>query len=398
MRSALVSIALIFPLCGFVFSTDNRHKLVWSDEFSGNSLSGNNWQTVVANAGPNDPNKQLQYYIASENNVNVQNGLLSLTAIQQSYTGAGGPTDTAQYTSGSIKSQYKIGFKYGKVVARIKVPKGLGLWPSFSMLPVNDVYGAWANSGQIILLNMRGSQTHNNIFQIYYGDYGPDYSQSNNYSTIADLSSAFHEYAVDWQPETITFSLDNVTVFTAKDWFASHLLKPNPLAPFDQPFYLALNLAVGGYFPGNPTQPQVFPASLQVDWIRIYNSTVTTAQSSGSSSSGGIAFGTTQIIAVVVVVGVVALVILLLRYFYTFSLRRRAASESPPLEMLESPSTSPDKPQAAGGVAKTSASTSPSAAGSGGTGKGAAGRSSSAPPLEGGELSEEARDGWSNNA
>ena len=169
MRSAFVTISLIFPLFGFVLSIDNKHKLVWSDEFSGNSLSGNNWQTVVANAGPSDPNKQLQYYTASTNNINVENGLLSLTAIQQSYTGAGGPTDTAQYTSGSIKSQYKIGFKYGKVVARIKVPKGLGLWPSFSMLPVDDVYGAWANSGQIILLNMRGSQTHNNIFQIYYG-------------------------------------------------------------------------------------------------------------------------------------------------------------------------------------------------------------------------------------
>jgi beta-glucanase (GH16 family) len=166
------------------------------------------------------------------------------------------------------------------------VPWGKGLWPALWMLPVDDKYGGWAASGEIDLMEIVGEKPHEVLNSIHYGCTFPKRSLVTTTHPLpgGSLVSDWHTYAVEWEPGRFRFYVDDVQTCTYDFWWCSGKrdagggvlprkaaeLHPWP-APFDQPFYLVMNVAVGGNFPGHPNEQTVFPAELMVDYVRVYD-------------------------------------------------------------------------------------------------------------------------------
>ena len=236
------------------------YTLLWNDEFDGKSLDSNIW-----NYEPHEPgwtNNELQEYTTSEDNVFLKDGKLVIKAIKTS----------DGYTSGKITTKDKKNFTYGKVVARAKAPEGKGLWPAIWMMPQDEnLYGQWPKCGEIDIMEVLGSQTDTAYGTIHYGE--PHAQQQGTY--ILDngtFASDYHDFSVEWEPGEIRFYIDGNLYKTINDWFTAdgEDEKPYP-APFNQPFFVQLNLAVGGTWPGNPDETTNFDkAEFDVDYVRVY--------------------------------------------------------------------------------------------------------------------------------
>lgn len=162
---------------------------------------------------------------------------------------------------------------YGKVVARAKVPSGKGLWPAIWMMPQDEsFYGQWPKCGEIDIMEVLGDQTELAYQTIHYG--APHCEQQGTYK-LEDTTFAddFHEYSVEWEPGEMRFYIDNNLVLTCNDWYTAEegeLWKDYP-APFNQPFFVQMNLAVGGTWSGNPTAETDFEnAKFEIDYVRVY--------------------------------------------------------------------------------------------------------------------------------
>ena len=234
--------------------------LVWSDEFNGTTLNTSNWNYNVGNPGVNN---ELENYTNRSQNVSVSGGNLNITALQESYGGS-------SYTSGKLNSQTKKSFKYGRFEASIKLPSTQGLWPAFWMMPETSVYGGWPQSGEIDIMEEQGSNPYKNFGTIHYGSSASPLSRGGTYIDTSDLSAGFHTYAVEWKPDTINWYLDNHNYYTV----TASSISPRSW-PFDQNFYIILNLAVGGWFGGNPDGTTVFPQTMEVDYVRVYSNSYT---------------------------------------------------------------------------------------------------------------------------
>ncbi len=237
------------------------YTLLWNDEFDEKSLDQNIW-----NYEPHEPgwtNNELQEYTTSEDNVFIKDGKLIIKAIK---TNDG-------YTSGKITSQNKKDFTYGKIVARAKVPEGKGLWPAIWMMPKDEsFYGQWPKCGEIDIMEVLGSQTDTAYGTIHYGE--PHAQQQGTYVLKnGTFASDYHDFSVEWEPGEIRFYVDGNLYKTVNDWFTAvdgEDEKPYP-APFNQPFFVQLNLAVGGTWPGNPDETTNFDnAEFCVDYVRVY--------------------------------------------------------------------------------------------------------------------------------
>lgn len=236
------------------------YTLLWNDEFDGKSLDSNIW-----NYEPHEPgwtNNELQEYTTSEDNVFLKDGKLVIKAIKTS----------DGYTSGKITTKDKKNFTYGKVVARAKAPEGKGLWPAIWMMPQDEnLYGQWPKCGEIDIMEVLGSQTDTAYGTIHYGE--PHAQQQGTY--ILDngtFASDYHDFSVEWEPGEMRFYIDGNLYKTINDWFTAdgEDEKPYP-APFNQPFFVQLNLAVGGTWPGNPDETTNFDkAEFDVDYVRVY--------------------------------------------------------------------------------------------------------------------------------
>jgi beta-glucanase (GH16 family) len=301
-----------------------HYYLIWSDEFDGDSLDTTYWTAQVSNQKGNS-NQMLQYYTDRTKNVNVQDGYLQITAYAEAYSGEYG---TANYTSGFVTTQYKQDFICGRFETRMKLVSAVGLWPSFAMDPTYSIYGTFARSGVIVILTNTGTQCNTSFTGIYYGDYGPNDKYNGVEFTVPGLATDFHTYAVEWEPNYMRFYIDDINFFNVSNWYSVGHDYP---APFNTYFALRFNLAVGGYFPGNPTSNSEFPVTMYIDYVRAYQNTTHNNTSDDNNSS---AFGETQIIEVVVVVVIVSFTLIALFYFYRYTVRKRAVSESPPLESL----------------------------------------------------------------
>ena len=268
-------------------------KLVWNDEFDGDRVDPLKWDYDLGNgffdykshqwiAGWG--NEELQYYTREPENVFVKDGCLTIRAIKESLHGCG-------YTSARLKTRKRDGTPlfttlYGKVEFRAKVPWGKGLWPALWMLPLDDKYGGWAASGEIDLMEIVGEKPHQVLNSIHFGSVYPERSLVTHVhdlpggSTVAD----WHVYAVEWEPGEIRFYVDGVHTSTQAFWWSCSKtvdgsgVVPKRMAdlndwpaPFDQPFYLLMNVAVGGNFPGAPNPATRFPAELVVDYVRVYD-------------------------------------------------------------------------------------------------------------------------------
>ncbi len=268
-------------------------KLVWNDEFDGDRIDPSKWAFDIGNGFFDYQhhvwisgwgNEELQYYTHEPENVFVKNSLLTIRAVKESLHGCG-------YTSARLKTLGRDGKPlftklYGKFEFRAKVPWGKGLWPALWLLPQDDRYGGWAASGEIDVMEIIGDKPDEVLNSIHFGSVYPKRSLITNVhplpggSTVAD----WHVYSVEWEPGEIRFYIDGVHTSTCDHWWscsktaggqgieARRASDVNPWpAPFDQPFYLVMNVAVGGNFPGAPNAATHFPAELIVDYVRVYD-------------------------------------------------------------------------------------------------------------------------------
>ena len=274
---------------GFVAPAYATYSLVWADEFNGAALSTTDWNYDVGTGCPSLcgwGNSELEYYRSQ--NVSVTGGNLVITAKAESFAGSG-------YTSGKITTLGKHSFQYGRIEMRAKLPTGGGMWPAFWMMPEANVYGGWAASGEIDIMEAANATTSVGGTIHYGGTYPANTSSGGSYSMSgASFANAFHTYAVQWEPDTIRWYVDGAPYFTSTSaqWYSGGA-PSNPRAPFDQPFYILLNLAVGGNYTGCTSAGCVttsLPQQYLVDYVRVYADIVNTPPTVAiTSPAGGVA-------------------------------------------------------------------------------------------------------------
>lgn len=241
--------------------------LVWSDEFDGATLDPEVWFFETGDGTeqgiPGWGNNELQYYLPD--NAQLSDGLLTITARKEAL-------GRFKYTSARINTRDRFAFRYGRFEARMRLPAGQGLWPAFWMLAQDSPYGGWAASGEIDIMEAvnPGATGGNRIYgTIHYGGEAPANLQSGeSYVVASSVTEEFHTYAVEWDPTEIRWYVDDTLYAVQNSWSSTGGLFP---APFDHPFYIIFNVAVGGNFPGAPSANTVFPVTMEVDWVRVYS-------------------------------------------------------------------------------------------------------------------------------
>ncbi|WP_313134476.1 family 16 glycosylhydrolase [Anaerocolumna sp.] len=256
-------------------------KMIWGDEFNGTLLDTSVWNYNTGYYLNDDPgtwgwgNNELEHYTDSGRNVSVSNGKLTITALEDPKTFPQDPSRVAPYSSGKITTKDNFTFKYGRIDFRAKLPKGDGMWPALWLLPNDDTYGTWAASGELDVMEARGRLTGAVSGAIHFGGQWPantyiggDYSLPGGQT----IDSDYHVYSVVWEEDNIKWYVDGVCFFKAtNDQWYSNSAPSNNNAPFDQEFYIIMNLAVGGWFDGGiAPKPGDLPASMQVDYVRVY--------------------------------------------------------------------------------------------------------------------------------
>ncbi|WP_062349726.1 glycoside hydrolase family 16 protein [Herbidospora yilanensis] len=236
--------------------------VTWSDEFNapaGTSIDGSKWKFDIGGGGWG--NNEQQYYTDSTRNVYHDGaGNLAITARRENPSNLQCHYGTCQYTSGRILTADKFSQAYGRFEARIKIPRGQGIWPAFWMLGG----GTWPNGGEIDIMENVGNQPNT----VYGTVHGPGYfggtAVGGNRSIGAPLADAFHTYRVDWSPNLIIWYLDGSEYFRV----TPSSLRGNAWV-FDHPFFMILNVAVGGYWPGYPDGSTQFPQTMLIDYVRV---------------------------------------------------------------------------------------------------------------------------------
>jgi beta-glucanase (GH16 family) len=241
--------------------------LVWSDEFNGSNGSAPDSTKWTFDTGGNGwGNNELEYYTNRTQNASVQDGNLVIQALKETYTGNDGVT--RNYTSARLKTQGLFQQAYGRFEARIKIPYGQGMWPAFWMLGNNIDQVGWPQCGEIDIFENIGKEP-----SVIYGSiHGPGYTGatgvSNSYTLPngAPFSDDFHIFAVEWEPTVVRFYVDSNLYAT--DTPSS--LPAGATWVFDHPFFIILNVAVGGDWPGPPDSTTGFPQQMLVDYVRVY--------------------------------------------------------------------------------------------------------------------------------
>lgn len=240
------------------------YRLVWSDEFEGNEVNTANWTHWVTG---NPFNNELQYYTARKDNSTIEDGVLYIVAKEENYTAQDG---TRQYTSARINTKGKVDFKYGRVEARAQMPVGQGIWPAIWMLPTDNVYGGWPNSGEIDIMEYLGHEPRVVHGTLHYtrADSPSHHFEGSSYTLPSgNFSDDFHTFALEWDETEMRWYVDGVQYRVHRNWSTFGHDYP---APFDQRFHLLLNLAVGGDWPGNPDASTTFPQIMKVDYVRVF--------------------------------------------------------------------------------------------------------------------------------
>jgi len=220
---------------------------VWSDEFSGTEIDRSKWSNEVNGYGGG--NNEQQYYSDSPKYSFVKDGNLNMSVYRDTHTTSDGKTQP--YSSSRLRSIYRGEWTYGRIEIRAKLPSGQGIWPALWMLPTNSPYGGWAAGGEIDIVESRGSEVDKTIGTLHFGDNWPKnaYKGSETKFTGKNAAEDFHTYMVEWKKDEISWYLDGKKWQTIekKDWFSASA-KKSATAPFDSPFHLIFNVAVGGHF------------------------------------------------------------------------------------------------------------------------------------------------------
>ena len=238
----------------------NLTNLVKADEFDVDGKPDNTMWTYNYGTGDNGwGNNELQYYTDNPKNVKVEDGMLHITAIKEDFRGSA-------YTSARLITKGLFEKTYGRFEARMKLPWGRGIWPAFWLLGGDDEVNIWPQCGEIDIMEYRGQEPTINNGSIH----GPGYSGGEAITKSYDLKTdrfdtGFHIFGIEWGPDYINFYVDDVLY---------NQIKPEDLPGkwvYDHPFYILINVAVGGSFVGPPNNETVFPQTLLVDYVRIYD-------------------------------------------------------------------------------------------------------------------------------
>ena len=261
-------------------SKKDGYTLVWRDEFDGTALDENKWGYQLgvqdqygSSTGPLYwGNDELQYY--TKDAVTVSDGSLVITATKRAMG------NDRSYSSGRILTRDIASWKYGYFEARMKTPTGNGMWPAFWMLPQptdksssNNVYGGWPANGEIDIMEAKGRQLNRVDTTLHFGAAGNGHEYSTRSTTLSSNTDEWHTYAVDWTSDSISWYIDGQKVHTVTKniWWSQDRGNKGQSMPFDQPFYIIFNLAVGGQYDGGVRPDDSFTsAAMYVDYVRVY--------------------------------------------------------------------------------------------------------------------------------
>ena len=230
--------------------------LVWSDEFDGPNINSNNWTFEIGTGNGGWGNNELQYY--QEANTSIIDGNLVVEARRETI-------GSSSYTSSRLITKDKQSFQYGRVDIRAVMPKGQGLWPALWMLGSNFSQVGWPACGEIDIMEMKGGENSDNLV------YGTAHWEQGGHvfygQTITNdsgkLSEDYHVYSLIWDEESISWFFDDIN-------YNSVDINPDALSAFREEFFIILNIAVGGDFPGSPDNTTIFPQWMIIDYIRVF--------------------------------------------------------------------------------------------------------------------------------
>ncbi len=265
---------------------------LWCDEFDSDALDRTKWNYELGNwkldADGNYitngwGNNEQECY--TDSNASVHDGILTIAARKEHYTDP--VQGEYEYTSARLSSQHLFSVCGGRIEVRARCDAGKSLWPAIWMLPEDSVYGGWAASGEIDIMEGWGSTPEKLCGTIHFGDTWPNNTHLTGEYTFpdGDTTGNWHVYAIEWERGEIRWYVDDVCYSTQKDWFSANHAYP---APFDQNFYLILNLAVGGHFDGVDgiyADPSVFADGerhFDIDYVRVYDSSTFTPTETAS--------------------------------------------------------------------------------------------------------------------
>ena len=236
--------------------------LVWVENFDQKKLDTDSWMYEVHH--PGWVNSELQAYVVSDENIYLKDGKLIIQPVKNGNA----------YTSGRINTMGKHEFTYGRFEARLKVPRGKGFLPAFWMMPADEsFYGQWPKCGEIDIMEVLGDNVNKVYGSLHFGE---PHTQKQGSAQVFDGNFAddFHIFAVEWEPDEMRFYVDDRCYYKTSEWFTkrSGFGEVSYPAPYDQPFYLILNVAVGGVWPGNPDEYTQFneQAQMVVDYVKVY--------------------------------------------------------------------------------------------------------------------------------
>lgn len=210
-------------------------------------------------------NNELQYYTDRPENVRVENGMLVITALEESFNGS-------NYTSARMTTQNLFEQQYGRFEARIRLPWGKGIWPAFWLLGNNCDENPWPQCGEIDIMEYLGDSP-----TVVFGTvHGPEYAGANSISKEYELENDrfdtdFHVFGIEWSPNRINYYVDDVLYQSITPETISEETNGAGEWVFNRPFYIIINMAVGGNLPGSPNANTVFPQRMLVDYVRVYN-------------------------------------------------------------------------------------------------------------------------------
>jgi beta-glucanase (GH16 family) len=306
IAAGLVSSSMVWADCdgsAGISESDTGWRLVWSDEFEDEQIDTDRWTREVDCWGGG--NEERQCYTASETNARLDEGCLVIEAHLEETTGPAWParlmdevtpeqrveTTSQPFSSARLNTSGKGDWRYGRIEVRALLPEGQGTWPAIWMLPTDDVYGGWALSGEIDILeavnlgaeceDCDGAVENRMFGTLHFGGAWPQNRYENRRTTLPtgpDGEQVFHVFAIEWTEGRVEWFLDGESYgyLTPENWNTdSPLAEGNPNAPFDQRFHLILNLAIGGHLAESHTAGGVdyegYPRQFLIDWVRVYD-------------------------------------------------------------------------------------------------------------------------------
>lgn len=263
-NSCLFAMLVLFSSC----ETDETQKvvnftsLVMQDEFDEDGVPDSSiWTYDIGTGQDGWGNNELQFYTDATDNVKVENGFLLITAKEESMGGAA-------YTSARLKTEGLFEQQYGRFETRMRLPYGQGMWPAFWMLGNNCDEVIWPACGEIDIMEYRGQEPSTVLGSVHGPGYSAGEAISKSYTLENDrFDTGFHIFGIEWAPDYINYYVDDVLYnqITPEDVPGEWV--------FDKPFYLIMNLAVGGSFVGSPNEETTFPQTMLIDYVRVYRYT-----------------------------------------------------------------------------------------------------------------------------